>query len=82
MTQFLNFTGTVQTEPKIIKQVPTMLYVHIRTTDGQDLNAIVVQHALDFLYRAHDHDQIAVYGHFNRRHQFVVNKYFVRSQVA
>ncbi|MTV81225.1 hypothetical protein [Secundilactobacillus folii] len=82
MTHFNNFTGVVQAEPKVIKQFPTMLYVPIMTTTGQKLHCLVIQHALDFLYRAHAESRIALYGHFNQHHQFVINKYFVSSQVA
>ncbi|WP_203648344.1 hypothetical protein [Secundilactobacillus yichangensis] len=82
MTKFINLTGTLMADPKVIKQVPTMLYIPILTVDGQTLHCIVVQHALDFLYRAHANAKIAVYGHYNQRHQFVINKYFVRAQVS
>lgn len=82
MTRFINLTGTLVTEPKVIKQVPTMLYVPILTVDGQTIHCLVVLHALDFLYRARANAKIAVYGHYNQHHQFVINKYFVQAQVS
>jgi len=82
MTQFINLVGTLQSEPKLIKPDPVMLYVSIITDDGQTLHCIVVSHALDFFYRAHAQSKIAAYGHFNQRHQFVITKYFVWAQVS
>ncbi|HBF74632.1 MAG TPA: hypothetical protein DDW71_05180 [Lactobacillus sp.] len=82
MTKFINLTGVLGAEPKVIKQVPTMLYIPIITVDGQTLHCLVVQHALDFLYRARAGAKIAVYGHYNQRHQFVINKYFIQAQVS
>lgn len=82
MTQYLSLTGTIEHVPKVLRPYPLMLYVSIRLSSAQTVHCLVTQHSLDFLYRAQHRSRIAVYGHYNQRHQFVINKYLIQSTAA
>ena len=45
------------------------------------INCIIVKHALTLFYQLQPDAQLALYGHYNTRHQFVITKFMVRSAV-
>ncbi|WP_318766869.1 hypothetical protein [Lactiplantibacillus carotarum] len=68
---------------KVLKLDPFMLYVRVTTRDThpQTLNCIVVQHALTLFYQLQPDARLALYGHYNQRHQFVITKFMVSAPV-
>jgi len=71
-------------QTKILKLDPFMLYVRVkpRHGNGQPINCIIVRHALTLFYQLKPDVQLALYGHYNRRHQFVIHKFMVGQAVA
>lgn len=71
--------GRYDNQVKILKLDPFMLYVRVQAvdTDAKPLNCIVVKHALTLYYQLKPNARLALYGHYNRRHQFVITKFMV-----
>lgn len=68
---------------KILKYDPFMLYLKVatRTANPQIINCIIVKHALTLFYQLQPDTPLALYGHYNRRHQFVITKFMVSKSV-
>ena len=43
----------------------------------QDINCLITYRALSFILRVHIGDIIVIYGHYNQRKQFIVQRYLV-----
>jgi len=78
-----NLTGRYDNQVKILKLDPFMLYVRVQPTDTQarPVNCIIVKHALTLYYQLKPNAQLALYGHYNTRHQFVITKFMVGQTV-
>ncbi|MFC6180599.1 hypothetical protein [Lactiplantibacillus daowaiensis] len=68
-------------QSKILKYDPFMLYIRVKplTPAAKPINCIVVQHALTLFYQLKPDLPLALYGHYNQRHQFVITKYMIRT---
>ena len=69
---------------KILKFDPFMLYLQVTTCNTPTpvtINCLVVRHALTLFYQLRPNAQLALYGHYNARHQFVITKFMVRPAV-
>ncbi|WP_341779579.1 hypothetical protein [Levilactobacillus sp. HBUAS70063] len=73
----LAINGKLTAAPKVLSLEPLLLYAKINATDGTTINGLIHQHALNFLAQASTGSQVAVYGHYNARHQFVIEKFTV-----
>ncbi|MFB9769947.1 hypothetical protein [Lactiplantibacillus modestisalitolerans] len=65
---------------KILKYDPFMLYLRVVPLTGsadQPIHCLCVKHALTLFEQLHPDARLALYGHYNRRHQFVITKFFV-----
>lgn len=78
-----NIVGRYDNQVKILKLDPFMLYVRVQPADPQapQLNCIIVKHALTLYYQLQPNARLALYGHFNKRHQFVITKFMVGQSV-
>lgn len=43
----------------------------------QDINCLIAYRALSFILKVHIGDIIVIYGHYNQRKQFIVQRYLV-----
>ncbi|MFC6165793.1 hypothetical protein ACFP3T_14070 [Lactiplantibacillus dongliensis] len=79
-----NLTVKFDNQTKILKLDPFMLYVRVKPLHGDDqpINCLIVRHALTLFYQLKPNVQLALYGHYNQRHQFVINKFMVGQAVA
>jgi len=76
-------TGTIISDPKVLKMSPILLFVKIADArSGQLINCLVHKHGLNFLYQATLGSQIAFYGHYNQRKQFVIDKFMINAQLS
>lgn len=82
MTNYVSLNGRIDSEPKIIKQSPLLLYVKVRLANNETVNCLVARHSLDFFYRGIDGAHAALYGHYNHRKQFVITKYHIQQLSA
>ena len=71
--------GRYDNQVKILKLEPFMLYVRVQPADqaAKPVNCIIVKHALTLYYQLKANSRLALYGHYNRRHQFVITKFMV-----
>jgi len=71
--------GRYDNQVKLLKLDPSMLSVRVQAVDtaAKPLNCIVVKHALTLYYQLKPNARLALYGHYNRRHQFVITKFMV-----
>lgn len=72
-----SINGTLMADPKVLKLSPILLYVKLQLSSGQQVNCLVHVHALNFLYQAFDNSRVALFGHYNSRKQFIIEKYTV-----
>ncbi|WP_137625054.1 hypothetical protein [Lactiplantibacillus pingfangensis] len=75
--------GHYDNQVKILKLDPFMLYVRVQPNDNQakPINCIIVKHALTLYYQLRPNAKLALYGHYNQRHQFVITKFMVGQSV-
>ena len=73
-----NFVGTITSQIKVLNLAPLIRF-ELTNQQGAKVNCLIHQHALNFLALASKNMHIAVFGHYNRRHQFVVTRYMMRS---
>ncbi|WP_341778579.1 hypothetical protein [Levilactobacillus sp. HBUAS70063] len=78
----LAINGKIMDEPKVLKMSPILLYVKIEDDTGAQVNCLVHKHGLNFLYEATAESRVALYGHYNWRKQFVIDKYTVMATAA
>ncbi|AVW09783.1 MULTISPECIES: hypothetical protein [Lactiplantibacillus] len=79
-----NLTVKYLNKSKIIKLDPFMLYLQVtplKSAEAVTINCIIVKHALTLFYQLKPDTQLALYGHYNARHQFVITKFMVRAAV-
>ncbi|RRK11647.1 hypothetical protein D1831_00805 [Lactiplantibacillus garii] len=78
-----SLTVKYDNQSKILKWDPLMLYVRVRPLeeDAAPIHCIVVKHALTLFYQLQPDARLALYGHYNRRHQFVITKFMVGTPV-
>ena len=61
---------------KIIKaQNPTLVHIQMQLKKQELLNAIIAKNALTFILDVQINDTISIFGHYNHRKQFVVERY-------
>lgn len=73
----LAVNGKIMSEPKVLNLNPLLLYVKVEDDTGNRVNCLVHKHGLNFLYEAATNSRVALYGHYNSRKQFVIDKYTV-----
>lgn len=78
----LGINGIIVSEPKVLKLSPLLLYVKVEIDAAHTINCLIHQHGLNFLYEATAKSRVALYGHYNGRKQFVINKFTVLKLTA
>lgn len=81
--QYQNLSVKFDNQTKILKYDPLLIYVRVKTLDGTNttINCLNVQHALTLLYQLKPDVRLALYGHYNQRHQFVITRFMVGQPV-
>lgn len=88
MTEKQQFKGIV-TSQKIIKASdPTLVLFKLKLIDSsinpksliqKEIVALIVRRPLTFLLEVQPNDLIIIYGHFNQRKQFIVERYLIQN---
>lgn len=82
MMEFKSVNAIFDNEVKILKLNPLMLYVRVfDEATRQPINCIVAKHALTFFYKLQNNSRVSLYGHYNSRKQFVINKFIIQANV-
>lgn len=79
-TKHERFEGRVIQQKIIQADNPTMVLIKLRLKDETDMLAILARHALTFLLEVEPGDLLAIYGHYNHRKQFIIEKYLLKQK--
>lgn len=52
-----------------------LVHVQLIKQDQEKINALISKHALTFILEVKEGDKISVFGHYNKRKQFIIEKY-------
>lgn len=77
-TQHERFQGHVIQQKIIQADNPTMVLIKLRLEDGKEKIAILARHALTFMFEVQVGDFLMIYGHYNHRQQFIIEKYLLK----
>ncbi|MDO4432913.1 MAG: hypothetical protein Q4B80_06300 [Aerococcaceae bacterium] len=73
-----HYEGIV-TKLKVLKPAePTLVLAQLQTKD-ELMTLLIAKKALTFLLEVQENDSLSVFGHYNARQQFVVDRYWVKS---
>ena len=75
MTQGQPLKGRVVKLKLIKAQEPTLVHVSLEIESGELVRCLIAKQALTFMMEVQEGDQISVFGHYNQRQQFVIQKY-------
>ncbi|WP_338453505.1 hypothetical protein [Latilactobacillus sakei] len=78
--EYVSLKGTINSAIKVISFSPYLVRFELKTKE-RTYNCLVAKDALNFMYLAEQSAPIAIFGHFNKRHQLIVDKYHVRTVV-
>ncbi|MFC6290581.1 hypothetical protein [Levilactobacillus angrenensis] len=78
----LAINGTIASDPKVLKLNPLLIFVKVTDDADQVHNCLIHQHGLNFLYQATSGARVALFGHDNQRHQFVITHFTVIASSA
>lgn len=78
--EYVSLKGTINSAVKVISFRPYLVRFELKTTE-QNYNCLVAKDALNFMYLAEESARIAIFGHFNKRHQLIVDKYHVKNVI-
>lgn len=79
--QYVSLQGTIGSTIKVILFDPYLVQFPLQTTT-QNYNCLVAKDTFNLMYVAEQNAHIAVFGHYNRRSQLVIDKYYVRNAVS
>lgn len=66
---------------KIIKAKPILVYMKLESiTDSKIIHALIAKHPLQFMLDIAEEDIIVIYGYYNTRNQFIVEKYLIQEK--
>ncbi|GEL89257.1 hypothetical protein [Pediococcus parvulus] len=71
-------SGKISSSIKVLNLTPLVRF-ELTDLQNQKINCLVHQHALNFPAMAQPNSRIAIYAHYNKRHQFVVQKFMVQA---
>ncbi|MDT3394918.1 MAG: hypothetical protein LIR10_10235 [Bacillota bacterium] len=78
--EYISLKGTINSTVKVISFTPYLVRFELKT-DEQSYNCLVAKDAFNFVYLAEESAPISVFGHFNKRHQLIVDKYHVKNVI-
>lgn len=62
-----------------LKLIPTqqnpLVHVKLALSNRETINALIGRKALSFLLDVQEGDQVAIFGHYNHKQQFIIEKY-------
>ncbi|ASN12755.1 hypothetical protein [Latilactobacillus sakei] len=79
--QYVSLQGTISSTIRVISFDPYLVRFTLQTST-QDYNCLVAKDAFNLMYVAIQNAPIAVFGHYNRRKQLIIDKYHVRNVVS
>ena len=75
-----HFTGKVISQKIIQADNPTMILIKLMLDNDTEMLAIFARKALTFMLEVQVGDIISIYGHYNQRQQFIIEKQITKSK--
>ncbi|MGO4927035.1 hypothetical protein ACTQ45_00250 [Fundicoccus sp. Sow4_D5] len=75
------FQGHIIQQKIIQADNPTMVLIKLRLDDESEMVAILARHALTFMLEVQVGDLLSIYGHYNHRKQFIIEKYLLKQKI-
>ncbi|WP_124058555.1 hypothetical protein [Vaginisenegalia massiliensis] len=72
--------GLVETLKLIKAQDPALVHLKVLTSNQETIHALVAKQAYDFILKVQVGDELSLFGHYNQRKQFIIDKYLIRHQ--
>lgn len=76
-----HFTGKVISQKIIQADNPTMILIKLLLDNDTEMLAIFARKALTFMLEVQVGDIISIYGHYNQRQQFIIEKYLIKQKM-
>lgn len=77
-----HFTGKVISQKIIQADNPTMILIKLMLNNDTEILAIFARKALSFILDVQVGDIISIYGHYNKRQQFIIEKYLIKQKMT
>lgn len=78
--EYISLKGTINSAVKVVSFTPYLVRFELKTPE-QSYNCLVAKDAFNFVYLAQEGAPISIFGHFNKRHQLIVDKYYVKNVI-
>lgn len=78
--EYISLKGTINSTVKVVSFSPYLVRFELKT-DEQSYNCLVAKDAFNFVYLAQEGARISIFGHFNKRHQLIVDKFHVKNVI-
>lgn len=78
--EYISLKGTINSTIKVVSFTPYLVRFELKTPE-QNYNCLVAKDAFNFVYLAEKNAPISIFGHFNKRHQLIVDKYHVKNGI-
>lgn len=78
--EYISLKGMINSTIKVISFTPYLVRFKLKTPE-QSYNCLVAKDAFNFVYMAQEGAPISIFGHFNKRHQLIVDKYHIKNGI-
>lgn len=78
--EYISLKGTINSTIKVVGFTPYLVRFELKTSE-QSYNCLVAKDAFNFVYLAQGGASISIFGHFNKRHQLIVDKFHVKNVI-
>ncbi|WP_101377754.1 hypothetical protein [Latilactobacillus sakei] len=78
--EYISLKGTINSTIKVVSFTPYLVRFELKTPE-QGYNCLVAKDAFNFVYLAQEGAPISIFGHFNKRHQLIVDKFHVKNVI-
>ncbi|MCP8855253.1 hypothetical protein K9848_03490 [Latilactobacillus sakei] len=78
--EYISLKGTINSTIKVVNFTPYLVRFELKTPE-QSYNCLVALDTFNFMYLAQEGAPISIFGHFNKRHQLIVDKYHVKNGI-
>lgn len=78
--EYISLKGTINSTIKVVNFLPYLVRFELKTPK-QSYNCLVAKDAFNFVYLAEESAPISIFGHFNKRHQLIVDKFHVKNVI-
>lgn len=78
--EYISLKGMINSTIKVVNFTPYLVRFELKTPE-QSYNCLVAKDTFNFMYLAQEGAPISIFGHFNKRHQLIVDKFYVKNVI-